>query len=165
MSDELPPPVAMPFGRTTEPEALDWAGRLFAELPVAGLLGARPVTCDPRRGRMMVEFQARREFCNLMGTIQGGMLTAMLDLAMAFAVLCSLDDGHVVPSLEIKTTFLAPARPGIIIGEGALLRKGRTIAFAEARLTDPHGKLLATASATGQIRLRRSPKAKDDLAE
>ena len=154
MFDEVPPLVATPSGRTTEPEALDWAGRLFAELPVAGLLGARPVNCDPQRGRMKVEFQARQEFCNLMGTVQGGMLTAMLDLAMAFAVLCTLDDGHVVPSLELKTSFLAPVRPGVIIGEGMLLRKGRTIAFMQARLIDTRGALLATASATGQIRLR-----------
>jgi len=138
----------------TEAEALDWARRLFAELPVAGLLGARPQRCDPHAGRMTVTFQAQRDFCNLMGSVQGGMLTAMLDLAMAFAVLCTLEDGHVVPSLEVKTTFIAPARAGEITGEGMLVRKGRSIAFMEGRLFDPHGNLLATASATGQIRLR-----------
>jgi uncharacterized protein (TIGR00369 family) len=139
----------------TEAEALDWARRIFTELPVAGLLGARPLHCDPHKGRMTVEFEAPREFCNLMGTVQGGMLTAMLDLAMAFAVLCALDDGHVVPSLEVKTTFIAPARAGKIIGEGALVRKGRTIAFMEGRLFDPQQNLTTMASATGQIRLRK----------
>ena len=82
------------------------------------------------------------------------MLTAMLDLAMSFAVLCSLEDGHVVPSLEIKTSFIAPARPGEIVGEGIMIRRGRSIAFMEGRLTDTDGNLLSTASATGQIRLR-----------
>jgi uncharacterized protein (TIGR00369 family) len=139
----------------TEAEALDWARRLFAELPVAGLLGARPLRCDPHAGRMTVMFQAQRDFCNLMGSVQGGMLTAMLDLAMAFAVLCTLEDGHVVPSLEVKTTFITPARAGEITGEGMLVRKGRSIAFMEGRLFDPQGNLLATASATGQIRLRQ----------
>ena len=138
----------------TEVEALDWAKRRFAELPVAGLLAARPIRCDPQSGRITVSFQARRDFCNLIGSVQGGMLTAMLDLAMSFAVLCSLDDGHVVPSLEIKTTFIAPARPGEIVGEGIIVRRGRSIAFMEGRLTDIDGNLLSTASATGQIRLR-----------
>jgi uncharacterized protein (TIGR00369 family) len=138
----------------TETEALDWAKRIFTELPVAGLLSARPIRCDPQRGRMTVAFQARREFCNLIGSVQGGMLTAMLDLAMSFAVLCALEDGHVVPSLEVKTSFIAPARPGEIVGEGMLVRRGRSIAFMEGRLTDPQGNLLTTASATGQIRLR-----------
>jgi uncharacterized protein (TIGR00369 family) len=143
----------------TEAEALAWARRLFAELPVASLLGAQPRNCDPQAGRMMVTFEARRDFCNLMGSVQGGMLTAMLDLAMAFAVLCTLEDGHVVPSLEVKTTFIAPARSGEITGEGMLVRRGRSIAFMEGRLFDPHGALLATASATGQIRLRQPAKA------
>jgi len=139
----------------TEAEALAWARRLFTELPVAGLLGAQPLRCDPHAGLMTVTFEARRDFCNLMGSVQGGMLTAMLDLAIAFAVLCTLEDGHVVPSLEVKTSFIAPARAGAITGEGMLVRKGRSIAFMEGRLFDPHGALLATASATGQIRLRR----------
>jgi uncharacterized protein (TIGR00369 family) len=138
----------------TEVEALDWTKRRFAELPVAGLLSAQPIRCDPQHGRITVSFQARRDFCNLIGSVQGGMLAAMLDLAMSFAVLCSLEDGHVVPSLEIKTTFIAPARPGEIYGEGIMVRRGRSIAFMEGRLTDTDGNLLSTASATGQIRLR-----------
>jgi uncharacterized protein (TIGR00369 family) len=142
----------------TESEALDWAKRRFAELPVAGLLSAQPIRCDPQRGRITVSFQARPDFCNLIGSVQGGMLTAMLDLAMSFAVLCSLEDGHVVPSLEIKTTFIAPARHGAIVGEGIMIRRGRSIAFMEGRLTDTDGNLLSTASATGQIRLRDARK-------
>jgi uncharacterized protein (TIGR00369 family) len=138
----------------SEIEALDWAKRRFAELPVAGLLSAQPIRCDPQRGRITVSFQARRDFCNLIGSVHGGMLTAMLDLAMSFSVLCSLEDGHVVPSLEIKASFIAPAAPGEIIGEGITIRRGRAIAFMEGRLTDADGHLLSIASATGQIRLR-----------
>jgi acyl-coenzyme A thioesterase PaaI-like protein len=110
-----------------ETEALDWAKQIFAELPVAGLLSARPIRCDPQRGRIIVAFQARREFCHLVGSVQGEMPTEMLDLAMSFAMLYAPDDGHVVPSSEVKTSFIAPARPGAIVGEGMLVRKGRSI--------------------------------------
>jgi hypothetical protein len=51
------------------------------------------------------------------------MLTAMLDLAMAFAALCTLEDGYIVPSLEVKTSFIALARAGEITGEGMPVRK------------------------------------------
>ncbi len=57
----------------------------------------------------------------------------------------------------MKTSFIAPARAGEITGDGTLVRKGRSIAFMEGRLIDPQGKLLATASATGQIRPRPAP--------
>jgi uncharacterized protein (TIGR00369 family) len=151
--------MTMESVHTSESAALEWAQRLFTELPIAALLGARPLGCDPQRGRFTVAFEARRDFCNLIGSVQGGMLTAMLDLAMSFATLCTLENGFVVPSLEMKTSFIAPARPGTITGEGALLRRGRTIAFMEGRLLDDGGNLLTVASATGQIRPRPTPPA------
>ncbi len=42
-------------------EALAWATRLFTELPVADLLGAQPLRCDPHAVRMTVTFEARRD--------------------------------------------------------------------------------------------------------
>jgi len=139
----------------SEAEALEWVRHTFeTELPVARLLGARPLACDPKAGRLTVEFTPRPEFLNLLGWIQGGILTAMLDMAMSFAVLCTLDRQHVVPSLEIKTSYLAPAKLAPVIGEGTLLRRGRAIAFMEGRLTDVDGNLLTTATGTGQIRPR-----------
>ncbi len=138
----------------TEAEALRWIERRFAELPVAALLDAKPLACDPAKGDVTVAFTAREDFCNLLGSVQGGMLTAMLDIAMSYAALCMLEEEYLVPSLEIKTTYIAPARPGRLIGTGSVLRKGGTIVFMEGRLHDPDGKLLATTSATGQLRRR-----------
>lgn len=138
----------------TEAETLRWIEQRFGELPVAGLLDARPVACDPGSGQVTIAFTARHDFCNLLGWVQGGMLTAMLDIAMSYAVLSSMADEHLVPSLEIKTTYVAPARPGKIVGTGTVVRRGGTIAFMEGRLHDPEGQLLATASGTGQIRRR-----------
>ena len=127
----------------------------FPRPPCADLLGWTLLDADG--GTARIAFEGRPEFCNPAGFIQGGMLAAMLDLVMAFAVLCTLEDGHVVPSLEMKTSFIAPARAGEITGDGTLVRKGRSIAFMEGRLIAPQGKLLATASATGQIRPRPAP--------
>ena len=161
MTNAVSAATSRPSTHASEAAALAWAARVFAELPVAALLKAQPLGCDPQLGRMLVRFEAQRAFCNLMGTVQGGMLAAMLDLAMAFAVLCTLEDGYVVPSLEMKTSFVAPARAGAITGEGWILRKGRSVTFMEGRLLDPEGNLLATASATGALRLRPPPAATD----
>jgi len=137
-----------------ETEALDRMRRLLAELPVARLLGATGLAWHAADERAVIAFEARPEFCNLMGNVQGGLLTAMLDMAMAFGVICALDEGFVVPSLEIKTSYVAPARPGRLIGEGRPVRRGRNVAFMEGKLADESGRLIATASATGQIRPR-----------
>lgn len=139
----------------SEADVLDYMRRTFEKLPIAGLLSARPVSFDGDAGRVVIDYDARPEFCNLIGSVQGGMLTAMLDNAMSFAVLGGLPEGHVAPSLEIKTSYIAPAKPGRITGEGRVVRQGRTIAFLEGRLNDPDGRLLATATGTAQIRAPR----------
>jgi len=126
----------------------------FDKLPIAKLLYARPVGYDSAASRFTVEFDAQGDICNLMGTVQGGILTAMLDNAMSFAVIGELGPEFVAPSVEIKTNYIAPAMPGRIFGEGHVVRRGRSIAFLEGRLTDGDGQLLATATATAQIRPR-----------
>lgn len=138
----------------TSAEVLRWIEKRFAEMPAARLLGAHPLACDPDKGEVTIAFTAHPDFCNLLGWIQGGMLTAMLDIAMSYAALCMFEEEHLVPSLEIKTTYLAPARPGKLVATGSVLRMGSTIVFMEGRMVDADGKLLATASATGQLRRR-----------
>jgi uncharacterized protein (TIGR00369 family) len=138
--------------QTAEAEALDWISRTYATNPIATLLGAKPLACDPQAGKVTIAFEAKPEFCNLLGTVQGGMLAAMLDLVMSFSVLCTMGGpGWVVPTIDMTTHFLSPARPGPVIGEGAVVKKGRTITFMEGRLRDGHGKLLTTATSSGTL--------------
>ena len=134
-----------------EAAALDWIRRTYATNPIATLLGADPLACDPVAGRITIAFEAKPEFCNLLGSVQGGMLAAMLDMVMSFSVLCTVGPGHVVPTVTMNTQFLSPARPGRIVGEGAVVKKGRSVAFMEGRLRDRDGRLLTTATASGQL--------------
>jgi uncharacterized protein (TIGR00369 family) len=134
-----------------EAAALDWIRRTYATNPIAMLLGADPLACDPVAGRITIGFEAKPEFCNLLGTVQGGMLAAMLDMVMSFSVLCTVGPGHVVPTIDMNTHFLTPAKPGRILGEGAVVKKGRSISFMEGRLRDRDGRLLTTATASGQL--------------
>jgi len=56
-----------------------------------------------------------------------------------------------VPTIDMNTHFLSPARPGPLVGEGAVVKRGRTITFMEGRLRDGHGKLLTTATSSGTL--------------
>jgi uncharacterized protein (TIGR00369 family) len=135
-----------------EAAALDWIRRTYENNPIALLLGADPLGCDPVAGRITIAFEAKPEFCNLLGSVQGGMLAAMLDMVMSFSVLCTMGGpGFVVPTVTMNTQFLSPAKPGRIVGEGAVVKKGRSVAFMEGRLRDRDGRLLTTATASGQL--------------
>lgn len=136
----------------TEADTLAWIRELYETNPIANLLRAYPTACDPVAGRIVMDFEGRPEFCNLLGTIQGGMLSAMLDLVMSFSALCTMGGpGFVVPTIDMHVHFLSPAKPGRIVGEGAVVRKGRSITFMEGRLRDAGGTVLTTSTGSGQL--------------
>ena len=101
---------------------------------------------------MLVEalFTARKEFCNPMRQIQGGFLCAMLDDTMSVAGLVASGMTCVMPTLEMKTSFLRPAKPGTLRCVAWVLKWGKSIAFTEGELYDADGKLLAKATATAK---------------
>jgi uncharacterized protein (TIGR00369 family) len=51
-------------------------------------------------------------------------------------------------TLDLNVSFLAAAGDGDLFAEGRLLRRGRTIAFGEARISDASGRLVAVGRAT-----------------
>lgn len=119
--------------------------------PAARLLGWRLLSLDREKAVITVGFEARPEFCNPLGAIQGGMLVAMLDDTMGPAAMVALDGKGFAQTLELKTSFLAAARPGPLIGEGSVLKRGREIMFLQGRLRDEAGCLIAEASATARV--------------
>jgi uncharacterized protein (TIGR00369 family) len=119
--------------------------------PAGDLLGMEILAVDRAAGRARVAFDAGRRLCNPLGSIQGGFLAAMLDEAMAVAAIAAADFRIAVPTLDLRASYLSAARPGRLLGEGWVLRMGRTVCFLEARLTDAEGTLLATGQATARV--------------
>jgi uncharacterized protein (TIGR00369 family) len=98
-------------------------------------------------GRAVIEYEVRPEMCHSGGVAQGGFVCGWIDAAMAHASLSLLPDMTPM-SLELKVSYFAPARPGRVTAEGWIERRGRATCFAEGRLLDPAGKVLAKASST-----------------
>lgn len=119
--------------------------------PAAQLLGWELVSIAPEKGEIELAFLARPEFLNPAGTVQGGILCAMLDDTMGPAASALLEGKSFAQTLELKTSFFRPARPGRILASGKVTHRGRDILFLEGRLTDPEGRLLAAATATARI--------------
>ena len=112
-------------------------------------LGFRMVAVSQAEKMVEVAFDAKAELLlNPMKQIQGGYLCAMLDECMSVACMVASGMTHVAPTLEMKTSFLRPAKPGAIKGSGRVVKWGRSVAFTEGELYDPDGKLLAKATGT-----------------
>jgi acyl-CoA thioesterase len=107
-------------------------------------------------GRVTAEFEVRPSMCHSGGVAQGGYVCGWIDSAMAFAAM-SLNKGMMPLSLELKTSFLAPARPGRVFAEAWIERNGKSICFAEGVLRDEHGQTLAKCTSTIRLVPRSSP--------
>jgi uncharacterized protein (TIGR00369 family) len=116
------------------------------------LLGSEPLEIDAARGFARIAFLGKVEFCNGQGVVQGGFLSAMIDEAMAIAATAAKNFDYVVPTLEMKTSYLAPVRPGRLIAEGQVVTAGQRVVYLEGRLFDPGGALAATTTATAHFR-------------
>ena len=125
--------------------------------PVAQLLGWQLESVDPAAGTIVVRYEARHEFTNPMGNIQGGLLAAMLDDTMGPALVATLPPGGFAPTLEMKVTYLEPAVVGPLWGHGRVVKRGGTISFVEADLVDGDGTIIARATATVRMITLPSP--------
>jgi len=83
--------------------------------------------------------------------VHGAVLSALVDMAVGGALGTTHDNaagGVGQATLDLNVSFLAAAGDGDIVAEGRLLRRGRSVAFGEARITDGAGKLVAVGRAT-----------------
>ena len=123
----------------------------FSTPPCATLLGLDIIEADRKMGRVKIAFTARPEFCNAAGNVQGGFLSAMLDDCMGPAVLIATDAEAYPSTINLNVQFLAPAKPGKLIGTAHVVQLGKTIGFVEGELTDLNGKTIARATASVRI--------------
>jgi len=93
-------------------------GRLPAP-PCVKTLGIEFAAIDGERGTAEVKFEAKPEFLNPAGNVQGGFLAAMLDDTMGPALTATLDAGEFAPTVNLNVQFHRPAKVGALKGGGA----------------------------------------------
>ena len=79
------------------------------------------------------------------------MTAAMMDDVMSIAAGLTLQWGEISPTLEMKVSYIAMAKPGRLTGDAHIVKRGRSVMFLEATLKDEAGALIATASATCSV--------------
>jgi uncharacterized protein (TIGR00369 family) len=110
---------------------------------------------EASEGRVRLRVPVRNELKNAANApVHGGVYSALVDMAVggALSTVHEISEGGVgQTTLDLNVSFLAGVRDGEINVEGRLLRRGRTIVFGEASITDSAGRLLAVGRATYMI--------------
>ena len=110
---------------------------------------------DAGEGWVRLRVPIRDEIRNAVGApVHGGLYSALVDMAVggALGTLHAEAQGGVgQTTLDLNVSFLAAPRQGDIIAEGRIIKRGRTIAFGEVKITDGAGTLVAVGRATYMI--------------
>jgi acyl-CoA thioesterase len=114
----------------------------------ASLMGIRFVEWEP--GRCVAELDAGPHLHHPGGIVHGGVAYGLADSAMAHALIAMIDAGMNCSTIEMKMSYLAAVRAGLLRTEANVLKKGRTVAFCEARV-ECDGRLVATATGSFAI--------------
>ncbi len=101
-------------------------------------------------GKVVFTCEPDESTYNAIGVVQGGILCALLDAAMGAAVHSTMPQGKGFTSIEIKVNYLKAVQlsSGLLAATGTVVKSGSRVAFAEGRVTDASGALVATASST-----------------
>ena len=106
---------------------------------------------DVSLGKMRISGRPTAQHYNPFGVVHGGFASTLLDLALghvSVTVLPSMD--KFVSTTDLSVKYLRPLFASIeqVFCEAEVLRSGRQIIVAEAKLVDASNKLYATAQST-----------------
>jgi uncharacterized protein (TIGR00369 family) len=126
--------------------------RLLESQPSPDCAALTPCTvedADFDSGRVVLRFAAQPAFKNHFGNVQGGFAVAMVDVLVSIAAYAKTKAW--LPTVEIKSSFLAPMKLGECRGEGSVIKAGRQLVFLEAKLWGADGRLAVHATATASV--------------
>jgi uncharacterized protein (TIGR00369 family) len=109
------------------------------------VLGVRVDSAGDGRSRLTLEASA--DHLNEGGTVHGGVLASLVDMAMGEAVRSSVGEGDVPATSQLTVTYLRPGRQGALAVTAQVSKQGENLTICEADV-EQNGKPLVHALAT-----------------
>jgi uncharacterized protein (TIGR00369 family) len=131
---------------------LDYLNAMHAGfLPLSPLVKTLDFGVDQiEKGKVVFSFLPQEFHYNPLGSVHGGVISALLDSAMGCTLHSVLEAGKGYTTLELKTNFLKAItiKTGLLKATGKILHIGSRTALLEADITDSSGKIYAHGTST-----------------
>jgi acyl-CoA thioesterase len=128
---------------TSSPLAANRLPGAFAERPLNKLMGLTLEESRPGFARICMR-TAPLTLAGIGGSVHGGLLAALVDIAMLEAVFPMLPAGEQpAGTADLNITYLRPALGEFVYAEAVVLRKGRQLAVTEVTILDGEGRACA----------------------
>jgi 1,4-dihydroxy-2-naphthoyl-CoA hydrolase len=113
----------------------------------AAALGGRAVLLTAER--VILELEVGRTHLQPHGIVHGGVHTTLVETACSLGAQLAAGPAQVIVGVEQHTSFVRPARAGVIVATATPVHVGRRTQLWECAIRDAAGAVLAT----GQLRL------------
>ena len=95
---------------------------------------------------------------NSLGTVHGGVIMSLLDVALCTAARTLHPDSIGVITIDLTTSFIGGGSGARLFAEARVLKDGRSMSFVEGEAKNADGSLVAKAMATVRVRLKEKGK-------
>ena len=119
---------------------------LLDNVPFAKLLGIELESSEP--GHAVLSMKIRHELKQNHGVAHGGSIAAVIDSAMAIAIMPLLNENERTTTVDLTIHYLRPLTEGTARASARVVRAGKRVITVSAELFDHQEKLAATAIST-----------------
>jgi acyl-CoA thioesterase len=116
------------------------------DVPFAKLLGIEVESVEP--GHAVLTMKLRDELMRNNDIAHGGAVAALIDSAMAFAIVPMLGENEHSVTVDLTIHYLRPVSEGVARASARVVRAGKRVITVSAELFDGNEKLAATALST-----------------
>lgn len=102
-----------------------------------------------QEGRAVVSLEAKERHLNPSGTVHGGVISTLIDAAMAEALNTITEEGEQPFTIQITVNYMKPGKPGALTSTAEVRKGGERITIVEAEVVQEEDDEEVVALATG----------------
>ena len=107
-------------------------------------------------GSATLSLPIEEQITNSFGTVHGGAIMSLLDVALCTAARSLHPDSIGVVTIDMSTSFIGGGKGDKLVAEARVLKNGRSTIFVEGEARNGDGSLVAKAIATVRVRLKEA---------
>ena len=105
-------------------------------------------------GKARLSLPIEPHLTNSLGTVHGGVIMSLLDVALCTAARTLHPDSVGVVTIDMSTSFIGGGSGARLFADARVMKDARTMSFVEGEAKNEDGSLVAKAMATVRVRLK-----------
>ena len=103
------------------------------------------------KGTATLSLPVERHLTNSLGTVHGGVIMSLLDVALCTAARTLHPESIGVITINLSTSFIGAGSGNKLLADARVMKDGRSMSFVEAEAKNADGSLVAKAVATVRV--------------